>query len=567
MAKVDAGGPLIFREGEHASLPSALGLQLPVPVVVVIGGAARLDPSPTDGVQPDPRVQQYRALIERTLADALRPVVKDRTAVVLTGGTAAGIMKMAGELLGEEAAALIGVVPAVKLAGDQPEALLDKNHSAAVLTTGARWGSETEFLFQLAEWLTGGTAPGVAVLANGGDVSFEEARRFLRGGWPIMTISESGKAADELIAAVKESRHDSKWGDLHQADVEELGDDLTLVRRQFAWRLHGDELLKSAWGTFGAYDRKANLLKRSARRSRWLLTGLSSILLVVVTATIQFATLGWTKPDGAVEAGAGPAWLSSLLPIALTISKWIVLALPLGIAVAAALGNFSGSQAKWRAVRASAETLKREIYRYRSRRAGHEGDAALRLAAVLHVVDDEAIRADVGLAETPPGLIRGRPNNVDLDELEPLSARIYQKRRLEQQLMWFAKAARQRRRGEWFIAVAGAVAASIAIALVTTRFAAWVAVLVLASTVFAFNRERGLTRQQMAGFDRAIADVNDAWIKWIQRTPEQRGRTDLLAGLVAEIETAFERESLSWSEVMRTAAQAATPSHVTGLGG
>ena len=553
-------------ESQLASLPGALSLQIPVPVVVVIGGAGGLDP-PLDGAaELPPRVQRYRDLIESTFADALRPVVRDRKAVVLTGGTAAGVMKMAGELLAHEAAAVIGVVPASKVQGDKSKAVLDDNHSAAVLTGGSRWGSETEFLFHLAETLTGGTAPGVVVLANGGPVSFEEARRFLRGGWPIMAVGESGEAADDLIKAARADRHDSQWGDLHQADVETLGQDAAVVRRQFAWRLHDDELLKSAWGTFGAYDRKAKQLKRSAQRSRWMLTGLSSILLVAITATVQFTTLGWLNPDGSVRPGAGPAWLDMVLPAALTVSKWVVLALPLGIAVAAALGNFSGSQAKWRTVRASAETLKREIYRYRSHRAANDPEAAGRLSAVLHVVDDEAIRADVGLAESPPGLIRGRPANVDLDELEPLSPRIYQKRRLEQQLLWFVKAARKRRRGEWFIAVAGAVAASVAMALVTTRFAAWVAVLVLASTVFAFSRERGLNKLQMAGYDRAIAEVNDAWIQWIQETPEERGRTELLVDLVGKVETAFERESLSWSEVMRKAAQTATEGHATGLG-
>lgn len=206
-------------------------------------------------------------------------------------------------------------------------------------------------------------------------------------------------------------------------------------------------------------------------------------------------------------------------------------------------------------MRASAETLKREIYRYRSGSIVDDTEAPRRLAAVLHVVDDEAIRANVGLAETPPGLLRGRPRRVDLDELESLTARIYVKRRLEQQVLWFGRAARKGRRGEWIVVLAGALAAAVAMALVTTQLAPWVAVLVLAASVFAFNRERGLSRQQVAGFDRAIADVNDAWVGWLQQSPETRRQPKSLATLVDTVEAAFERETLSWSEVMRRAAQ------------
>ena len=149
-----------------------------------------------------------------------------------------------------------------------------------------------------------------------------------------------------------------------------------------------------------------------------------------------------------------------------------------------------------------------------------------------------------------------------MDELEILNARIYIKRRLEHQVLWFGGAARSRRRSEWIVIVAGAAAASVAMALVNTPLAPWVAVLVLAATVFAFSRERGLTRQQVAGFDRAIAGVNDAWIAWLQREPQDRMGPRALADLVEAVESAFEAESLSWSEVMRRAAQQ-TPSTQT----
>ena len=521
VSTVNGQRPREFTEADPATVLEALGLRPPLPVVVIIGGADNLDRPSEDKVD-SVELHRIREEIELTMLDSLRAAVRQSHAVVLTGGTDAGVMRLAGRTLADAASALIGVVPASKVKGQSPEAVLDPNHTAVVLTSGARWGSETEVFFEIAEAVTGGTAPGVVVLANGGAVSFEEARRFLRGGWPIVTVTGSGGAAQDLVDAVSDSEGVSEWGDLEQADVEILALDRSVARRQLVWRLDADELLKSAWATFASYDLKAKVLKKSANRSRWLLTGLASVLLVAITFTVQIAALGWTSADGSVDPSLDNQWFRSALAVVLTISKWTVLALPVGIAVAVALGASSGSQIKWRAVRSSAETLKREIYRYRASRALDQSDAVRRLAAVLHVVDDEAIRANIGLAETPPGLIRGRPPNVDVDELEVLNARIYTKRRLEHQVLWFGGAARSRRRSEWIVVLAGAAAASVAMALVNTRLAPWVALLVLAATVFAFSRERGLTRQQVAGFDRAIAGVNDAWIAWLQREPEDR---------------------------------------------
>lgn len=328
-----AGEVPTFGEAELWRVSEALGLQTPVSVVVIIGGAAKLDSQPSASSADTEALATLRADIERTFVDALRPAVRQTAAVVLTGGTDAGVMRIAGRALAD-AAALIGVVPGRMVTGDDRMADLDKNHSAAVLTDGATWGSETEVLFELAELLTGGTAPGVVLLANGGDVSFEEARRFLRGGWPIVTVTRSGGAAQDLMESVSKSEPGTEWGDLHQADVEALARDRVLARRQLVWRLHPDELLKTAWATFASYDEQADSLKAAALRTRRWLTGLSSLLLVAITATVQFAVLDWTTAEGEVDPGLGNEWLRSGLPALLDLLKWTVLALPIGIAVA-----------------------------------------------------------------------------------------------------------------------------------------------------------------------------------------------------------------------------------------
>jgi hypothetical protein len=551
-----------FDESSVATVPEVLGLDEPHPVVVVIGGAGNLD---------HPDKGDLRGRIEELFRDALRPAIAQTGAIVVTGGTDAGVMRMAGDVLADVSRALVGVVPSAKVAPPSPEAALNESHTAFVLTSGTRWGSETEVLFNLAERFTRGVAPGIVVLANGGKISIAETNRFLRGGWPILPLTSTEGAAKDLLDAIGGAGSPSTWAELHRADVEELGSDIAQARRQLVWRLHSDELLKAAWSAFASYDAKADDLKRTAMRSgRWL-RGLSITLLLAITLVVQFAVWGWTTADGALGPGlTDPLW-SAVLSWVRVILQWVAVALPLGIALAAALGGFIGAQGKWRTVRSSAETMKREIYRYRARaeleRVGFAGggeDERTRLgddaptdplAAVLRVVGEEGMRAEIGLAETQLGLVRGRPSNVDLDELEDLTARIYLKRRVEPQLIWYGETARRHRGREWRVVIAGAIAAGIAAVLVNTPFAPWVTLLILAATVFAFTRERGMTRHQHAGFDRAVSEVNTARTRWLTLPPAERSKPATLVEFVDAVEDAFESEGLSWSDVMRRAAQ------------
>jgi hypothetical protein len=180
----------------------------------------------------------------------------------------------------------------------------------------------------------------------------------------------------------------------------------------------------------------------------------------------------------------------------------------------------------------------------------------LRLAAVLSVVDDEALRGGVALSERPPAIVRQRPGNVDPDELDALNARIYLSRRVDQQLLWFKRTSLARtRRERWVVGIA-ALTAALATSLAGTKFAAWVALLVLTASAFSIARERRQTREEVGGYDRAVADVNAARIRWLQLTSEIRVQAADLAVLVEDVEAAFEQESLTWSEAMRRAAQA-----------
>ncbi|MEZ0449159.1 SLATT domain-containing protein [Cellulomonas sp. ICMP 17802] len=161
------------------------------PVLAVFGSTARLEPE-----------------LARSLAPALREVLRSaaaRGAVVVTGGTDAGVFR----LLGAAAAALptaprlVGVAPAGRVRGqgapdgDPDQADLEPHHDVAVLVPGDRWGDEVPTISALMSAVAR-RHPAVALLVGGGDVSRAEVREHLRRDRPVVVLAGSGRLADAI---------------------------------------------------------------------------------------------------------------------------------------------------------------------------------------------------------------------------------------------------------------------------------------------------------------------------------------------------------------------------------
>lgn len=246
---------------------AALGLAAGQPVLVVIGGADSLDaPSPKDpDFENEAVIKQrahWRSQITNVLELAVRPLIRTHGIVILTGGTSAGIMNLVGETLADMTPALVGVSPAATTGHEARDARLEPHHHAVVETRAGDWGSETETLFEIAEAVTGGTAPGLVLLANGGSVSRQEADRFLRGGWPVAVLPGTGRTADTLATAAR-TMDETLWEGIHDADVELLDTgSASEARKSLSWRLAPDDVLRSAWSRCVGFDTSASRLKR-----------------------------------------------------------------------------------------------------------------------------------------------------------------------------------------------------------------------------------------------------------------------------------------------------------------
>lgn len=172
----------------------ALGVPAPRPVLVLIGGAANLDP-----VLAGPLLG---------LLEFLVPALEGAGAAVIDGATASGVMALMGQARSRAGARfpLVGIaasgtvdVPLLPVDGPTGTAALDPHHSHFVLVPGRHWGDESPWISACAGVLAGPRSS-LTLVAAGGPVTRRDVAHGLAARRPLLAIAGSGGTAD-LVAA------------------------------------------------------------------------------------------------------------------------------------------------------------------------------------------------------------------------------------------------------------------------------------------------------------------------------------------------------------------------------
>ncbi|MCT7658046.1 hypothetical protein [Mycobacterium deserti] len=182
---------------------TALGLQPPLPTVVVVGGAGGLDESDIEALRP-------------IFVAGLAPAVQRHKAAVVDGGTLSGVMRLCGEIRASLPAPfpLVGVVAVgtVLLPGRPPPpdaAPLEPRHSHFVIVPGTTWGAEAPWIAQTASVLAASSSS-ATVLINGGEIAYDDVKRSVDAGRRVIVIEDSGRTADRLADAVHGEKSDRR---------------------------------------------------------------------------------------------------------------------------------------------------------------------------------------------------------------------------------------------------------------------------------------------------------------------------------------------------------------------
>ena len=178
---------------EDSEIPEALdqlGIPHPKPVIVLVGGASGigwLDTFPM-----------------RKAISVITKLAEDTGAVVLDGGTQAGIMKEMGHQRkkGKFSFPLVGVVFDSLLLKEDPKSILDPNHTHFFLIPGEDWGAESAWISKIAT-VVAGENKSITILVNGGNISRTDVQYSLLENRPVCIMRGTGRLADEITLTGK----------------------------------------------------------------------------------------------------------------------------------------------------------------------------------------------------------------------------------------------------------------------------------------------------------------------------------------------------------------------------
>jgi hypothetical protein len=364
----------VVRLAGPEELPSRLTelhLGAPRPVLVLVGGA--------DGLG-DAQLARLRPLFEEGLA----PLADALGACVVDGGTDAGVMALIGQARAKLGASfpLVGVTASGTVdpadgTGRQGEASsLEPNHTHLLLVPGSSWGAESPWLAEVASWLAG-EAPSVTVVVNGGEVTFDDAARSVAADRPVLVVAGSGRAADEVAAALREQGHDARAAKLAGSGLVQavdLGEGPHAIAREVAAALTTGPVRPPAAKAYKDYKDwlKADLdgligelrlskLRQHFLRSRWL----DQVLWVESRANHHRNRYFFLRLITIVGGVIVPALVTlNLNGSANAAVSWPTFAVSLLVALSAAVEGFFRYGERWRHYRRTAELLKTEGWQF-----------------------------------------------------------------------------------------------------------------------------------------------------------------------------------------------------------
>ena len=212
----DALSTSILSIQDKADLPEVfdgLGFQAPRPALVVVGGASKLSDADFNRVQ-------------KLFIEVLAPLAEELRLFVVDGGTDAGVMRLIGHARAYISGTfpLIGVAPTglVTLPDQRPPhpdaSPVEPNHTHCLLIPGNQWGDESPWIADVASVLSNGL-PSVAVLINGGQVTWKDASCNVDKKRPIVVIAGSGRTADDMAAVLRGKRAPDQQAHLFASDL------------------------------------------------------------------------------------------------------------------------------------------------------------------------------------------------------------------------------------------------------------------------------------------------------------------------------------------------------------
>jgi hypothetical protein len=574
------------KDDTASEIVHALSLPAYKAVLLLIGGADNIDPKlelPLTGL--------FNMGISRALTEA--------GAILLDGGTLAGVMKLTGQMVAntDHLVPLIGVAPRDAVSypgGPNAGTALEPNHSHFVLPEGKEWGSETRTMFGLLSALTrtalpppkkgqeqppASDLPAIIILVGGGSVSRQEMLQAVRHHWQVIVIKGSGGLADQLSAAW-DTIDTAPPADPEIAEILEYGqlqfhsltDPVKGLTRLIIRSLGYDKVLMQAWETFATYDYNAGLQQqRSNRIQKWIITlGFISTLLAVIrkVSTPAAVTAAAAKVTTTAPAAAGIARDSTSTPATSpftftghylydTLGILLIL-LPIMLTILLTVVSRFKQGSKWLLLRAAAEMLKQEIYRYRTRIRHYGGAAQDTLAKKLSDINTRTMSTEVNssalkryVGSLPPGMDAAKGEDDGFSDLSPER---YLEVRVGDQLTYFVdwkmpRLERQLKLFNWLIFIVGGLATFLAAMDQSIWLTVTTAFITALGTYLGYRQ----TESTLLKYNQTAANLSNIKAWWNALSAEDQSRQANIDMLVDHTEQTLRAEVDGWVQQMQNA--------------
>jgi len=571
-------------------------------VLLIIGGADNVDEK-----LKSPLTQMFSRGVARAAA------MMD--AVIIDGGTEAGVMAMMGQGVAERGfkSPLIGVAPLsmVSYPGSEgkAETPLDPNHSHFVLVRGNAWGSETNVIFKLVRGLKSSKAPAVVLLVSGGAITKKEALQAVRQNLPLFIVEGSGGTADEIAAAWKakpEHPDDPVMAEIiadGRIELHLLDNLVNSAERLLMRALAGDNVLLQSWAHFADYDLNANIQHKRFHRLQVAIISIG--VLGTALALISQVYAEPKSPDGTVLLTPLADWwfyrpwnVNQIVDprnffrrpwVGWWLIHYLLLITPILLTMLITAANRFKQGKKWLLLRANAEAIKREIFRYRARAGDYKDVPTLPPAApsspvqpgqpappaapgfpspptpdqvLAQRVEDvtrNLMRTEVNAAGLKPyDKDKGLPPDMDAaqggdDGLSFLTPDRYVQVRLGDQLNYYrtkaVKLERQLKVIQWSIFIIGGLGSLLA----AINHQVWIALTTALAAALTNYLSYQRTDETLTTYNQGATDLNNVKAWWTALPPEEQAKQDNVTTLVDHTEQVLQSELDGWVQRMTNA--------------
>jgi hypothetical protein len=480
--------------------------------------------------------------VRSILSRAVAPLAADSGALIIDNGAASG------------SAAAMGLASRDQ---DTPPTLLaimahdagpcDPEHTR-VMRLPAEWSdtikATSQIAGQLAKGQGGQEKPLLAILFGGSDDELPALIQCARRQWPILLIEGSGGLADNIVAAAKppEGATPKPIDDPALSEIVEtasltqipLDGPIDNLQRILVAHLDAREnTLADAWARYQDLDRAAVVRQRSFK----LMQG--AILLLGVVVTLLAITQPATVPE---KAGT---WVRN--------AHLVMILTPIVISILVAAGSRFREGNKWILLRSAAESIKREIFRYRAQAGAYSnqqsGDISREalLASKIKDITSSLVQSEVNKTnlQHDPG---NQPERIDF-----LSPEEYVKDRLEDQIDFMvkktARLSGQLMRTQMAIYVAGGAGTFLAAINVNV----WVALTTALATALATKLESEQVENSLVQYNQALTALENIKTWWQALSQWEKGRRKNIDLLVEQTEQTMEFELKGWVQQMQSA--------------